>query len=127
MQSASFVKTKMSKVISKGKSAAALLAVMATTFTLLGSTASAGTSILYNQRGSYTNIYFAPTTNVNVKATVQNGTFGAKFNMSCWVYGQALTGNYYSSVWFYGQYFSTGSYGYVHSSYVYYQTTVPRC
>jgi len=117
----------MSKVMSKVTSITAIAAVMLATFTALGARASAGTSILYNQYGSITKIYYAPNTKLNVKATVKNGTFGAKFTMSCWVYGQAMTGNYYSSVWYWGQYFSTGDYGYVHSSYVYYQTSVPRC
>ena len=127
MQSTAFVNTKMSKVISKVIPITAALLVMLATLTAFGARADAGTSILYNQSGKTTKIYYAPNTKLNVKATVTNGTFGAKFIMACWVSGQAMYGNYQSSVWYWGQYFSTGAYGYVHSSYVYYQTSVPRC
>ncbi|MCX6728500.1 MAG: hypothetical protein NTV39_01905 [Candidatus Saccharibacteria bacterium] len=50
-----------------------------------------------------------------------------KFIMRCYMDAQWATGNYSSNRWFagYPQYYSR--YTYVHSSYVYYQYSVPRC
>ena len=77
-----------------------------------------------NYSSSYVAMRYAPTSVVNVKVRVPNGT---SFRMTCWLWGQTFTGNYRSAKWFYGQEYSRGSWGYIHSSYVLNQITVPRC
>jgi hypothetical protein len=52
---------------------------------------------------------------------------GTVFAMRCWVDYQWATGNYRSPRWFWGQSYHNGYWGYVHSSYVQRQVTVPRC
>jgi hypothetical protein len=102
--------------------AAILLAIGAST--AAAGSAHAGTPILYNQYGDYVPMRPAPTTQVYVRVWSRNST---QFRMTCWTYGERTYGNYSSDVWFYGQTYATGSWGYVHSSQVYYQWTVPRC
>lgn len=77
-----------------------------------------------NYRGSTVAMRYAPTSLTNVKVWIPNGT---AFQMICWVDHQNFTGNYTSRRWFYGQEYSRGSYGYVHSSYVFRQIRVPHC
>ena len=84
----------------------------------------AGGPIVYNQRGSYVPMMYAPTSNVGVQHWMRNST---RFDMRCWTDKQWFNGNYGSSRWFWGQAYDTGSYGYVHSSYVYYQWGIPHC
>lgn len=50
---------------------------------------------------------------------------GKAFYMDCWIDNQYWNGNYGSARWFAG--WGGGYYGYVHSSYVTYQTWVPHC
>ncbi len=93
--------------------------------TYAASPAMAGGPIVYNQRGNYVPMYYAPTPyNINVKNWMPNST---RFNMRCYEDFQWFNGNYGSYRWYYGQAFNTGQWGYVHSSYVYYQWSVPRC
>lgn len=93
---------------------------------LMAAPPASATALAYqwNNRGSYVPMYYAPTTATNVKVWSRNGT---KFLMICWTDWQWATGNYTSNRWFYGETYSTGSYGYVHSSYVNNQGAVPRC
>lgn len=79
-------------------------------------------SRLYNNTGSYwIKMYPVP------RATNYPTNYsrpGSVFYMDCWQYGQSFAGNYLSTKWFYGY---NGSWGYIHSSYVYNQITVPPC
>jgi hypothetical protein len=86
-------------------------------------------SWLFNQRGGYVPVHndcaspYCPITN-----WIPNNT---RFQMICFVdayYGS--TGNYFSHRWFFGYYTYSGLskfYTNVQSSYVWYQTWVPRC
>lgn len=84
----------------------------------------AGGPIVYNQRGGSIAMRWAPTTNAGVTHWLPQSS---RFLMVCYTDFQWYNGNYNSNRWFYGQTFAGGYYGYVHSSYVYYQTRVPHC
>lgn len=75
----------------------------------------------YRNGGGYIPIYPCPTTKCNPTGWVKSGS---PFYMDCYTDFQYTTGNYGSSRWFYGY---NGYWGYVHSSYVYYQISVRRC
>mgnify|MGYP000294722081 CR=1 FL=1 len=102
----------------------AVLAVVATmAFLVIPATAEASHySYVYNQRGDSSPLRTAP--GARVSAWLANGT---RFVMICWLdTSWSSTGNYASRRWFYGQSWSK-DYGYIHSSYVYYQKAVRRC
>jgi hypothetical protein len=101
------------------------LAMGATVAGLVVTPAHAGSwPVVYRQAGNhYTPLYGLPGANV-VQAWLPPGN---RFSMQCWTdLRYSSYGNYWSVRWFRGQAF-TGHYGYVHSSYVYYQWSVPRC
>ncbi len=91
---------------------------------LTAAPAFAGGPIAYRQAGNHWSpMYGIPNGNV-IQAWLAPGE---RFNMVCYVdsyYGS--TGNYFSHRWYYGQSFDHG-YGYVHSSYIYYQWSVRPC
>lgn len=88
-----------------------------------------GTSVVWNQSGSSVPAQGGCANLLCVaKYWIPNGN---SFQMIC--YGDTVNqkGNYYSSRWFWG-YFTrpwsfTKYWTYIHSSYVYYQTSVSRC
>lgn len=75
----------------------------------------------YSSNGSWIPIRPCPTTNCNPTGWVKSGS---TFYMDCYTDFQWSYGNYWSNRWFYGY---NGYWGYVHSSYVYNQISVPRC
>ena len=78
-------------------------------------------SRVYNNTGGWIPMYPVPTkTNYPTNWTKP----GSVFYMDCWVYGQSYAGSYISNIWFYGY---NGNWGYINSSYVYNQISVPRC
>ena len=89
-------------------------------------------SWIYNQKGSYAKLWPFPVTNkeekfgrVKYRKKLPNNS---KFVMECWTsFKYSYTGNYPSKKWFAGRAWNGGWWGYVHSSYVYYQKKVPRC
>lgn len=81
-------------------------------------------SWVHNQKGGSVCLSWYQGYNGRCITWMPNGT---KFAMRCWADHHGFTGNYYSRRWFYGQAFNTGSWGWVHSSYVYYQKSVPHC
>lgn len=87
-------------------------------------------SWIYNQKGSYVKLYPFPIANseknkIRAYKKMKNNT---KFVMECWRdFKSSFTGNYKSKRWFAGRHWNDGRWGYVHSSYVYYQKKVPRC
>ena len=84
----------------------------------------AGGPIVYNQAGGSVPMYGLPGANVVTYWLPQS----SRFNMSCYVDLRTYTyGNYWTNRWYYGQTFAGGHWGYVQSSWVYYQWTVPRC
>lgn len=85
--------------------------------------AQAGSPIVYNQRGSYVAGRACASVNCPVDSWLPNSQH---FYMRCWVDNQYFTGNYGSVRWF-GGYTQAGRWVLVHSSYVYYQTSVGRC
>lgn len=102
-----------------------------------GAVAQASTSnpILYNQSGKTVSVKycFDRTTGkpCGELTTLKNGK---NIKMICYAdaYKYAYTGNYSSRRWFYIEFkydiFNwRTAYGWVHSSYVYYQTSVPHC
>ncbi len=87
----------------------------------------AGGPIVYNQRGGSVPMYGVPSDASGVQVTYWLKQ-SSRFNMICYVDQRFNSyGNYWSNRWFYGQTFDGGHYGYVHSSWVYYQWTVRRC
>jgi hypothetical protein len=100
------------------------IAVGAATLTSVPALASA-TPIVWNQRGSTTCLSWYQGYNGRCYDVMRNGT---KFRMWCWAdVPRSYTGNYSSRRWFYGQSYNNGAWGWVHSSYVYYQTRVGHC
>jgi hypothetical protein len=81
-------------------------------------------SWVHNQRGSAVCLSWYQGYNGYCRTRMPNGT---KFAMRCWADHRGYNGNYDSARWFYGQAFNTGSWGWVHASYVYYQKRVPHC
>src|SRR5258708_4183107 len=100
------------------------VAAVVTSLVIGAAPAFAGGPIVYNQRGGSIPMYGVPTTNSNVTYWLPQSS---RFNMSCWTDWQWSYGNYWSNRWYWGQTFAGGHWGYVHSSWVYYQWTVPRC
>jgi hypothetical protein len=83
------------------------------------------TPIVWNQRGSSTCLSWYQGYNGYCYDRMPNGT---KFGMSCWAdRSYSYYGNYSSPRWFRGQSYNNGAWGWVHSSYVYYQVRVPHC
>lgn len=100
------------------------LAMATTVLSLAITPAFAGGPIVYRQAGNHWSpMSFAPTYNVSRLTWLAPGE---RFNMICWTDHVWYNGNYGSYRWYYGQSFDHG-YGYVHSSYVYYQWNVRRC
>ena len=81
-------------------------------------------SWIHNQRASTTCLSWYPGYNGRCYDIMPNGT---KFAMNCWTTHYGFNGNYWSNRWFYGQSYRNGSWGWVHSSYVYYQKSVRHC
>ena len=105
---------------------ASVVAVVASL--VIGATpALASGPIVYNQRGGSVPMYGVPSDQPGVQVTYWLRQ-SSRFNMICWQDRSFYSyGNYWSNRWYYGQTFDGGHYGYVHSSWVYYQWTVPRC
>lgn len=103
----------------------ALLAALTMALAMLASPPPAAAnhySWVYNQRSGYVKMHYAPGSSGGV--WLKNNT---RFVMLCYLdVSWNYTGNYSSRRWFRGQSWTQG-YGYVHSSYVYYQKTVRRC
>lgn len=74
-----------------------------------------------NWYGSSTPNYPVPRATQYPNGWVKDGT---AFYMHCYTDHSYFSGNYGSSRWFYGY---NGYWGYVHSSYVFNQISVPRC
>jgi hypothetical protein len=91
-------------------------------------TKATGTPLVWNQSGSTVASRNCMNMQCTVQYTMKNGT---AFRLIC--YGDTVNqkGNYYSPRWFYGYFtLATGGwkyYTFVHSSYVYYQVSVPHC
>ena len=88
-------------------------------------------SYVYNQHGKQVPVQGVPHVGPDYPLyfTVDNGT---KTEMTCWTDTEYSTGNYRSNRWFYVKFYTPRfgaliGRGYVHSSYVYYQTSVPHC
>lgn len=84
----------------------------------------AGGPIVWRPNGWWVPMQYGPTNAGYVQSWLKPSS---RFKMICWTDYKGYTGNYYSVRWFWGQSYYNGSYGYVHSSYVYYQTAVPHC
>lgn len=99
-------------------------AMMLTATIGTATTAQARGPIVYKQSGGSVPMYYAPCNCTNVQQWLPQSS---RFDMWCWTDHQWFNGNYGSSRWFRGQTHHGGAVGFVHSSYVYYQTSVPRC
>lgn len=105
----------------------ALLLVILSSIGIVGTTATpalAGGPIVYNQRGGSIPMYYGTRSTSSVQQWLPQSS---RFDMKCWYDDQWYNGNYNTNRWFYGQTYSTGSWGFVPASYVYYQWNVPRC
>ncbi len=100
--------------------------VVAASLGLAVTPALAGSPIVYRQAGNHwTPIQGLPNTSPNYARGWAPP--GNPFHMECYIdSGYNYYGNYWSHRWFQG-YSQSGIWGYVHSSYVYYQVWVPRC
>lgn len=117
------------------KAGVVLLLLVVLSVGLLGITAGsaeAGGPIVYRQAGNhYTPMFGVPSAGRG-DVVQQWLNPGERFNMKCWVDNNHPESNsqgwynYYSVRWFFGESFRHG-WGWVHSSYVYYQWRVPRC
>lgn len=87
----------------------------------------AGPSYIYTQPGASSAIALCqsgPCGNVGDVTFPQNGV---QATMQCWVDGNTMTGNYASNRYFHITIQGMPGVWFIHSSYVYYQTTVGRC
>lgn len=91
--------------------------------TITAAPAEAGSPIVYNQSGKYVAGRHCAHSSCGVYEWMPNSQH---FYMRCWMDNQYYYGNYGSARWF-GGYSQSGYWMWVHSSYVYYQTSVPRC
>jgi hypothetical protein len=116
----------MNALVSKGR--LLLLSVAAVcVFSSATPAAAEATPIIWNQRASTTCLswFMGYEKGGYCYDRMPNGT---KFRMYCWADAKySYTGNYTSRRWFRGQSYQNGAWGWVHSSYVYYQVAVPRC
>lgn len=104
---------------------AAALAALAVSVPV-GSARSTSNSILWNQSGSYVPTHYCANDACSVQFWLPNGT---AVQMVCYTDTVWTYGNYWSPRWFlviYTHLWWT-NYTWVHSSYVYYQTSVPHC
>lgn len=101
----------------------ALVLAMATIATI-AAPAQAGNPIVWRPNGWWIPMQYGSTDAGNVKAWLKPSS---QFRMICYTDNKWYYGNYWSNRWFWGQSYYNGYWGYVHASFVYYQTSVPPC
>lgn len=92
----------------------------------MGSARSTGNSVLWNRYGSTVPTRYCANSACTVQFNLPQGT---AVRLVCYYDTQWAFGNYWTPRWFYVAYTHLWwtNYTWVHASYVYYQTAVPRC
>jgi hypothetical protein len=83
-----------------------------------------GGPIVYNQSGGYVPISWGTRDSAGIARWTRNST---RYDMWCYADDGWSYGNYWSNRWYLGVIYDTGQSVWIHSSYVYYQWSVPPC